>query len=60
MLKWALIFALIAIVAGLLGFSGVAVGAAGIPKVLLLVFVILAALVSAGIVFGVRAARMTH
>lgn len=34
MLKWALIFAVIALVAGLLGFGGIASTAAGIAKVL--------------------------
>ncbi len=34
MLKWALIFLLISIVAGILGFSGIAAGAAIIAKVL--------------------------
>ena len=34
MLKYAIIFALISLVAGALGFSGVAAGAAGIAKVL--------------------------
>ena len=33
MLKYAIIFALISLVAGALGFSGVAAGAAGIAKV---------------------------
>lgn len=34
MLKWAIIFAVISLLAGLFGFSGVAAGAAGISKVL--------------------------
>ena len=42
MLKWAIIFALIAMVAGALGFGGVAAGAAGIAKVLFGLFLILA------------------
>jgi uncharacterized membrane protein YtjA (UPF0391 family) len=41
MLKWALIFALIAVVAGLLGFTGIAAGAAGIAKILFIVFLVL-------------------
>ena len=59
MLKWALVFALIAIVASVLGFSGVAAGAAGISKFLLLLFVLLAVVVIAGLVFGIRAFRKT-
>ena len=49
MLKWALVFLLISIVAGVLGFSGVAAGAAMVAKVLFgvalaifVIFVILA------------------
>ena len=41
MLKWALIFLLISVVAGFLGFTGVAVGAAEIAKVLFFLFVAL-------------------
>ena len=41
MLKWALIFAVIALVAGLFGFTGIAAGAAGIAKILLVVFLVL-------------------
>jgi uncharacterized membrane protein YtjA (UPF0391 family) len=41
MLKWALIFAVIALVAGVLGFTGIAAGAAAIAKFLFIVFLIL-------------------
>jgi len=41
MLKWALIFAVIAVVAGLFGFTGIAVGAASVAKLLFFVFVVL-------------------
>ena len=41
MLKWALLFAVVAVIAGLLGFTGVAAGAAAIAKFLFVVFVIL-------------------
>jgi uncharacterized membrane protein YtjA (UPF0391 family) len=41
MLKWALIFAVIALVAGLFGFTGIAAGAAAIAKFLFVVFLIL-------------------
>lgn len=37
MLKWALIFAIVAVVAALLGFSGVAGAAAGLAKILFFV-----------------------
>jgi uncharacterized membrane protein YtjA (UPF0391 family) len=40
MLKWAAIFFVIAIIAAILGFSGLAAGAAEIAKVLFFVFVL--------------------
>lgn len=42
MLKYAIIFALVSLIAGALGFGGVAVGAAGIAKILFGLFLILA------------------
>ncbi len=44
MLKWALIFFIVSIVAGLFGFTGIAVGAAEISKILFFVFVVLFAI----------------
>ncbi|MBA3647991.1 MAG: DUF1328 domain-containing protein [Chitinophagales bacterium] len=41
MLKWAAIFLVIAIVAGIFGFTGVEQGAASIAKVLFFVFIVL-------------------
>lgn len=41
MLKWALIFFLISLVAGVMGFTGIAVGAAEIAKVLFFIAVTL-------------------
>jgi uncharacterized membrane protein YtjA (UPF0391 family) len=41
MLKWALIFAVIALIAGMFGFTGIAAGAAGIAKILFVVFLVL-------------------
>lgn len=41
MLYWALMFLVVALIAGLLGFTGVAVAAAGISKVLFVVFLVL-------------------
>jgi uncharacterized membrane protein YtjA (UPF0391 family) len=40
MLKWALIFAIVALIAGGLGFTGVAGAAAGIAKVLFFLFLV--------------------
>jgi uncharacterized membrane protein YtjA (UPF0391 family) len=44
-LKWALIFLVIAIIAGALGFTGIARGAATLSKIFFVVFLILAVLV---------------
>jgi uncharacterized membrane protein YtjA (UPF0391 family) len=44
MLKWALIFFLISLVAGMLGFTGIARSAAGIAKILFALFLVLAAI----------------
>jgi uncharacterized membrane protein YtjA (UPF0391 family) len=41
MLRWTVIFLVIAIIAGILGFGGVAAGAAGIAKILFFVFLVL-------------------
>jgi uncharacterized membrane protein YtjA (UPF0391 family) len=41
MLRWAVIFFVIALVAGILGFAGIMVAAAGIAKLLFYVFLIL-------------------
>lgn len=40
MLRWALIFAIVAIVAGALGFGGIAGAAAGVAKLLFFVAVV--------------------
>lgn len=44
MIKWAIIFAIIGVVAGILGFSGIAGGAFGIAKFLFWAAVIIAVL----------------
>jgi uncharacterized membrane protein YtjA (UPF0391 family) len=41
MLKWALFFLIISIVAGLFGFTGIAVGAAAIAKILFGIFLVI-------------------
>jgi len=41
MLRWTLIFLIIAIIAGAFGFFGIAAGAAGIAKVLFFIFIVL-------------------
>ena len=44
MLRWVLIFFVVALLAAVLGFTGIALAAAGIAKILFYVFVILFAL----------------
>ena len=41
MLYWALMFFIVALIAGILGFGGIAIAAAGIAKILFLVFLVL-------------------
>lgn len=41
MLRWAVVFLIIALVAGLFGFTTIAVGAAGIAKIMFYIFVVL-------------------
>lgn len=57
MIKYAIIFALISVVAGALGFTGVAAGSAGIAKVLFGLFLILAVIFIVLAALGVGAAK---
>jgi len=57
MLKYAIIFAIISLIAGLFGFTGIAAGAAGIAKVLFILFLILAVVFVVLAAMGVGAAR---
>lgn len=57
MLKYAIVFAIISLIAGAFGFTGVAAGAAGIAKVLFVLFLVLAVLFVVLAVIGVGAAR---
>ncbi|WP_374728503.1 DUF1328 domain-containing protein [Panacibacter ginsenosidivorans] len=41
MLRWTIIFLIVAIVAGIFGFAGIAASAAGIAKVLFFIFIVL-------------------
>jgi uncharacterized membrane protein YtjA (UPF0391 family) len=50
MLTWAIIFFLISVVAGVFGFTGIAVGAQAIAKILFAIFVVLFLIV---LIFGV-------
>ena len=51
MLYWAAVFFVIALVGAVLGFSGIAAGAAGVAKILFFVFLVLGAL---SLIFGRR------
>ena len=57
MLKYAIIFAIVSLVAGALGFSGIAAGSAGIAKILFGLFLILAVVFIVLAALGVGAAR---
>jgi uncharacterized membrane protein YtjA (UPF0391 family) len=57
MLKYAIIFAVISLIAGALGFGGVAVGAAGIAKILFGLFLILAVIFVVLAALGVGAIK---
>jgi uncharacterized membrane protein YtjA (UPF0391 family) len=57
MIKYAIIFAVISLVAAALGFSGVAAGAAGIAKILFGLFLILAVIFIVLAALGVGAAK---
>jgi len=54
MLKWALVFAIVSIIAGVLGFTGVAASAAGISKILFFIFL---AMFFAVVIFSIFAAK---
>ena len=52
MLYWALLFFVIALIAAVFGFTGIAVAAAGIAKILFFIFVVLFII---SLIFGMRA-----
>jgi uncharacterized membrane protein YtjA (UPF0391 family) len=51
MLRWTVIFLIIAIIAAVFGFGGIAAGAAGIAKILFFIFLVLFVL---SLIFGRR------
>jgi uncharacterized membrane protein YtjA (UPF0391 family) len=57
MLKYAIIFAVISLIAGALGFGGLAAGSAGIAKILFGLFLILAVVFIVLAALGIGAAR---
>ena len=54
MLKWALVFLIVALIAGALGFTDVAAGAASIAKVLFAIFLVVFLVL---VVIGIRAGQ---
>jgi uncharacterized membrane protein YtjA (UPF0391 family) len=59
MLKYAIVFAVIALVAGALGFTGVAAASAGIAKILFGLFLVLAVIFLVLAALGVGAVKKT-
>lgn len=57
MLKYAIVFAIMSLIAGALGFGGIAAGFAGIAKILFGLFLILAVVFIVLAALGVGAAR---
>ena len=57
MLRWAIIFAIISVVAAVFGFGGVSEAAGGIAKVLFFVFLVLCLIFAALAVFAVKRFR---
>ena len=56
LLFWAIVAGVISLVAGGLGFTGVAAGAAGIAKILFAVFLVIALILIVLVVLGIGAA----
>lgn len=56
MLHYAIIFFIIAVIAGMLGFKGVESGATKIAKIFFFIFIALAILVVVGIALGLKLA----
>ena len=57
MLKWALIFAVISLLAGVLGFGGIAAGSAGIAKLLFVVFGVVCLVFIGTVLLGIGALK---
>jgi uncharacterized membrane protein YtjA (UPF0391 family) len=54
MLYWALVFFIVSMVAAVFGFTGIAVAAAGVAKILFFIFLVLFLI---SLVFGLRGRR---
>lgn len=59
MLRWAVIFFLVSIVAALFGFGGISVAAAGMAKILFFIFIVLFLItLIAGLAAGKKIAKL--
>ena len=54
MLHYAIVFFVISVIAGLLGFRGVETGASKIAKIFFFIFLVLGVLVGLGILLGIK------
>ena len=54
MLHYAIVFFVISVIAGLVGFGGVESGASKIAKVFFFIFLVLAVLVGLGVLLGIK------
>jgi uncharacterized membrane protein YtjA (UPF0391 family) len=57
MLKWAVIFAIVTLIAGPFGFTGIAAGTAGLAKILFVVFLVMFVAVVLFALTGIGAAK---
>ncbi|HEY1504124.1 MAG TPA: DUF1328 domain-containing protein [Stellaceae bacterium] len=57
MLRWALFFLVISLIAALFGFTGISVAAAGIAKVLFFLFIVITVVLFALVIAAGRALR---
>ena len=55
MLRWALIFLVISLIAALFGFTGIAAAAAGIAKILFFIFIVITVILFALVIAAGRA-----
>jgi uncharacterized membrane protein YtjA (UPF0391 family) len=57
MLRWALFFLVISLIAALFGFTGISVAAAGVAKVLFFLFIVITVILFALVIAAGRAIR---
>ncbi len=57
MLRWAIFFLIVSLIAALFGFTGISVAAAGIAKVLFFLFIVITVILFALVIAAGRALR---